>query len=97
LGAHVAAGPAEIRLVLEVPYSSEEGVRGIQVAPMGQSEALHLLLRSTPQALEDHPGIFGNLAKVVARARTFTGARGEARDAARAILEMLAAHAAPPT
>jgi hypothetical protein len=89
LGASVAAGPAEIRLVLQVPYDSQESVNGIRVTPLGQSEALHLLLKSTPQALEDHPGIFGNLAKVAARARTYTGVRGEAPEAARAILKLL--------
>jgi hypothetical protein len=94
LGARVAVGPAEIRLVLEIPY--HRGESGIRVAPLEQSEALHLLLKSTPQALEDHPGIFSRLAKVAARARAYNGTRGEARDAARAILELLAAHGAAP-
>ncbi|HXP84484.1 MAG TPA: hypothetical protein VN841_07180 [Bryobacteraceae bacterium] len=89
LGARVAAGPAEIRLVLQVPYAPDEGHIGIRVTPLAQSEALHLLLKSTPQALDYHPAIFGSLTKVAARARTYTGVRGESPKAARAILELL--------
>ena len=51
LGARVAAGPAEIRVVLELPYAAEDGPAGVRLTALEQSEALHLLLQSTPQAL----------------------------------------------
>lgn len=88
LGGRVARGPAEIRFVLEIPYAPGASVNPMQAVPVEQSVALQVLLKSTPQALEEHPSIFGALARVAAGARAFSGVRGEAEAAAREISKM---------
>jgi hypothetical protein len=88
LGAQVAGGAAEIRLILNLPYRDQAQ---IHMTPVGQSEGLRLLLENTPHVLEDSPPLFKQLARVAGGARTFIGVRGDAPEAGDAILELLRA------
>lgn len=88
LGAKVADGPADVRLILNLPY--QEGAQ-TRMDPVGQSQGLRLLLENTPHVLEDSPALFKQLTRVAGGARSFVGVRGEAADAADAILELLRA------
>ena len=88
LGARVATAPAQVRLVLEAPHSAEE-TTPLRITPLDQGAALQLLLKNTPQPIEDFPGIFGPFTKVAGQARSYSGIRGEAPVAARAILDLL--------
>jgi hypothetical protein len=92
LGAHVADGPGEIRLILNLPYQDQAQ---LQMRPVGQSEGLRLLLEHTPHVLEDSPALFKNLTRIAGRARTFIGVRGDAPEAGDAILELLRGQSAP--
>ncbi len=88
LGAQVADGSADVRLILSLPYQV-----GAQICmdPVGQSQGLRLLLENTPHVLEDSPALFKKLTRVAGGARTFVGVRGEAAEAADAILQLLRA------
>jgi hypothetical protein len=60
----------------------------LDLSPTAQAEGVLLLLRNTPQALADAPWILESFARAVEGTACYTGVRGEAADAAAAILEL---------
>jgi hypothetical protein len=73
-------------------------ILGLEYAPEGslafqavtQGEGVLLVLRNTPQVLTDQPWILTPLHRAVARAACYAGRRGEAPEAAAAILRLAA-------
>jgi hypothetical protein len=90
LGAKVRAEPAPIALILFLRYQA--GAAALDIAPLDRSEAWIRLLQNTPQIVAEKPDVMEPLAAAVARALSFAGVRGEAGEAAAAILR-LAGHA----
>ena len=87
LGGAVARQPMPAALVVAVAHAADAPSH---VEPMNQGEGLVLLLRNTPQALADRPWILAPLARAVGRAACYVGHRGEAGEAADAILRLAA-------
>lgn len=87
LAAKVGTRGVPGRLILMLQYTPGERFR---VRRMNDSEALMILLQSTPQVLAEAPHIFGPLGRLAGNAQTFTGVRGEAETAAELILAMAA-------
>lgn len=88
--AEVRTGPAPVRLILFLRY--EAGVPGLRITRLDRSEAWIRLLQNTPQVLAEKPDVTEPAGAAVARAVSFAGVRGEARETAAEILR-LAAHA----
>ena len=90
LGGAVAREPACAGLILGLGYAPEAP---LTLQAVSQGEGVLLLLRNTPQVLADQPWILPPLERVVARAACYAGRRGEAREAAAAILRLAASGA----
>jgi hypothetical protein len=87
LGGSVGRGPMSAALILGLRHAG--GVT-FSLEPMSQGDGVLLLLRNTPQALVDQPWILRHLERAVEGATCYTGRRGEAREAAAAILRLAA-------
>lgn len=85
LGGTVAYEPLPAGLIVGVRYAP--GASTILEA-MSQAEGVLLLLRNIPQALVDRPWILMPLERAVGDAACYDGLRGEAREAAAAILDL---------
>jgi hypothetical protein len=85
LGGTVERGPVPTALVLGLRHAAGAT---LDLDPMSQGDGVLLLLRNTPQALREHPWILGSLERAVEGAICYAGRRGEARDAATAILRL---------
>jgi hypothetical protein len=90
LGGSVAREPARAGLILGLGYAPEAT---LTFHTLSQSEGVLLLLRNTPQVLADRPWILAPLECAVAQADCYTGYRGEASEAAAAILRLAASRA----
>jgi len=90
MGGTVAREPIAVGLVLELRYAADAE---LTLRAVSQGEGMLLLLRNTPQALEDQPWILAPLERAVAGAACYAGARGEAREAAAAVLRLAASSA----
>jgi hypothetical protein len=90
LGGSVAREPARAALILGLDYRADAS---FTVRPLSQGDGVLLLLRNTPQALVDQPWILAPLERVAAAAACYAGRRGEAGEAAAAILRLAASHA----
>ena len=85
LGGTVAHEPLPAGLIVGVRYAPEASPL---LQAMSQAEGVLLLLRNTPQALVDQPWILAPLERAVGDAACYAGLRGEAREAAAAILHL---------
>jgi hypothetical protein len=85
LGGSVACEPAIPALILGLDYTADAE---LSLNALNQGEGVLLLLRNTPQALADRPWILAPLEHAVARATCYAGRRGEASEAAAAILRL---------
>ena len=90
LGGAVAREPACAGLILGLGYAPEAP---LTFQALSQGEGVLLLLRNTPQVLADQPWILAPLERAVARAACYAGHRGEASEAAAAILRLAASGA----
>lgn len=85
LGGTVAQEPMPARLILGLRYARNAAPTLLATS---QADGVLLLLRNTPQALVDQPWILPPLTRAVERAACYAGLRGEAEEAAAAILEL---------
>jgi hypothetical protein len=85
LGAKVAEAPLRAGLILALRYAGQEACN---LENMSHGEALLLLLRNTPQVLEESPQILSHLRQALAGAVCYSGVRGDAGAAADRILRM---------
>ena len=83
----MAREPVLAGLILGLGYAADAAT---MFQPLSQGEGVLLLLRNTPQVLADQPWILAPLERAVAGAACYTGTRGEAREAAAAILRLAA-------
>lgn len=86
-GAQIAETPVPTGWILTLAYHAEASWA---VEEVSQSVALISLLRNTPHAMVDSPEMLPAFERAVAGAACFTGRRGEASTAAKAILEWIA-------
>jgi hypothetical protein len=87
LGGTVARAPMPAGLILGLSYAADAA---LILEPLSQADGVLLLLRNTPQILADQPWILGPLERAVRGAACYAGRRGEAREAAGAILDLAA-------
>ena len=87
LGGTVAREPIPAGLILAMRHATDAA---LTLTPVSQGEGVLLLLRNTPQALVDQPWIVTPLERAVGSAACYVGLRGEAREAAAAILRLAA-------
>jgi hypothetical protein len=92
LGGTVAHEPIPAGLILGVRYAADTT---ITVRPVSQGEGLLLLLRNTPQVLVDQPWILTPLERTIGSAACYAGLRGEAGEAAAAILRLASSVTGP--
>ena len=85
LGGTVAHEPLPAGLIVGVSYDPDASPF---LQAMSQAEGVLLLLRNTPQVLVDRPWILTPLERAVGGAACYTGLRGEAHEAAAAILDL---------
>jgi hypothetical protein len=88
LGGSVANGPMPAGLVVGLRHAPDAAPTWHAIS---QAEGVLLLLRNTPQALADQPWILPPLTRAVGRAICYAGLRGDASEAAAAILELASA------
>ncbi len=85
LGGAVVNEPIPAALVVQVTYAAD-AVFACQA--VSQAEGLVLLLRNTPQMLAEQTWILANFERAIGSAGCYTGRRGEAREAAPAMLDL---------
>ncbi len=85
LGGTVAREPIPAGLIVGVRHA-QGAVPNLRA--ISQAEGVLLLLRNTPQALVDQPFILMPLERAVRGAACYVGLRGEAREAAAAIVQL---------
>jgi hypothetical protein len=85
LGGRVARGPVRAGVIVGVRRVAGAA---LDLAPTTQAEAVLLLLQNTPHALADAPWILAPIARAVEGTACYVGVRGEAAEAARAILAL---------
>lgn len=90
-GSQAGRRPAPVGWVVALRYHA--GARWA-VDPIPQSEALVTLLRNTPHEWERSPDLLGVFGRAVAGATCLAGQRGEAAEAAAAILRLASVSAA---
>jgi len=84
--ASVGDAPAPVGWILSLEY---QPLGAWSVAAVSQSETLLTLLRNTPHALAESPGMVGTFQRAVAGATCYAGRRTEAADAADHILHLI--------
>ena len=90
LGSAYAKEPVSVGWILAVEYVPGSDW-SIQEVP--QSEALMILLRNTPHAMAESPGMVDCFLKAVSEAKCFAGQRGNAIQGADQILHLIGAPA----
>ncbi len=88
LHAKVRAQPAPAALFLFLRF--EPDAAGLDVQPLERSEFLIRLLQSTPQVIADRPDVLAPVLAAAARAKSYTGVRGEVSRAVEEILQLAA-------
>jgi hypothetical protein len=86
LGSSFAAGPVPVRWILALEFKPESDWE-VQEVPQG--ETLMTLLKNTPHPLAESPEMVDFFMRAVSGARCYRGYRGDARQAADRILEMV--------
>ena len=84
--AFIAEEPVPVRWILSLRY---EAVGSWQIARVPQSLAMLDLLRNTPHALAESPGMVASFRLAVAQANCYSGTRNEAIHAAGEILSLV--------
>jgi hypothetical protein len=87
LGGTVAREPVPASLILGLHHAADAT---LTVKSVSQGDGVLLLLRNTPQVLADKSWLRVPLERAVGGAACYTGRRGEAREAAAAILRLAA-------
>ena len=90
LGSSYAKGPVPVGWIMALEYRPGSDW-SIQEVP--QSEALMILLRNTPHAMAESPGMVDCFLKAVSEAKCFAGQRGNAIQGADQILHLIGAPA----
>ena len=90
LGSDYANEPVRVGWILALQYrpSSDWSIREVP-----QSEALMILLRNTPHSLIESPEMVESFAHTVSSARCFAGYRGDSKQSADQILQLIGAPA----
>ncbi len=85
LGAEVQSEPARVALVVLLNY--RPGAK-FEVQPLTGSETMIRLLKNTPHVLAENPDILGALAATCRVGLGFEGVRGDAAEAAEALMQL---------
>lgn len=86
LRAEVRTEPIPAGLILFLKY--ETGAAGLTIDALDRSDALIRLLQNCPHILAENPAIVAPLQAAVAQASAWSGVRGDAEEAALAILRL---------
>jgi len=86
MNATVRSQPAPVGLFLFLRYDAN--AKSLDIAPLDRSEALIRLLQNSPQVLAETPEVLELLKAGVSRGHCYAGVRGDAAEAAAAILRM---------